>query len=99
MTAGLVGSSITARPPPCSRMSPVITAAGQTALVSLKYSVPPPQTGPALEAAFGGHENSNRLPFWPRSATAVALHVLPAGPELAAGFGAVALDTPPGPVP
>src|SRR5262249_4112764 len=39
--------SITTSPPPCSRMSPVITAAGQTALVSVKYSVPPPQTGPA----------------------------------------------------
>src|SRR5437868_14035776 len=79
-------------------MSPVITAAGQTALVSLKYSVPPPQTGPAPEAEFGGHENSNRLPFWPRSATAVALHVVPAGPEPAAGLGDMALETPPGPV-
>src|SRR5690242_769025 len=64
-------------------MSPVITAAGHTALVSAKApsGPPPPHTGPAAADAFGGHENSNRLPFWPRSAAAVAVHVVPAGPD------------------
>src|SRR5262245_60914037 len=77
-------------PAPASRRSPVITAAGHAALPSVKYSAPPPQTGPAAADAFGGQTNSNRLPFWPRSATAVAAHVLPAGPELGAGLVDVA---------
>src|SRR5262249_57754861 len=78
-------------------MSPVIPAAGHTALTSVKYSVPPPQTGPAPADAFGGQTNSNRLPFWPRSETAVATHVLPAEPELGAGFVDVAPVDPPRP--
>src|SRR5690349_15408297 len=79
-------------------MSPVITAAGQTAPVSAKYSVPPPQTGPAPAEALGGQTNSKRLPFWPRSATAVAVQVLPAGPVPAEGFVVVAPGAPPCPV-
>src|SRR5438067_8266423 len=86
--------SITTKPPACRRMSPVITAAGHTALVSAKYSVPPPHTCPAPAEAFGGQTNSNRLPFCPRSVAAVAVHVLPAGPVAAAGFVAVAPGTP-----
>src|SRR3954454_12031643 len=81
--------SITTSPPPCRRMSPVITAAGQTALVSVKYSPPPPQTGPAVADTFGGQTNSKRLPLWPRSETAVAVQLLPDGPEPAAGSVAV----------
>src|SRR5207248_805250 len=80
------------------RMSPVITAAGQTALASVKYSVPPPQTGPAPADAFGGQTNSNRLPFCPRSPAAVAVQVLPAGPVLGAGLVAVAPGAPLWPV-
>src|SRR5262249_11055665 len=79
-------------------MSTVITAAGHTALASVKYSVPPPQTEPAPAEAFGGQTTSIRLPFWPRSETAVATHVLPAGPEPAAGFVDVAPVEPPWPV-
>ena len=64
--AGRAGISITTSPPARGRASPVVTAAGQTALVSVKYSVPPLQAGPAFCDWSGGHSNSRRLPFWPR---------------------------------